>query len=115
MCLLWDICKCSQSLEFAGLGVHEPVIQILDETHPYGCEFYGAALTAALTPQMSRCFLSMSQTAAVNRGAMLCGPAASGKTQTAKVRLSVGWVTHARAINQTENVLVKNSQIPCVL
>ena len=60
---------------------------MLDKQYSYGCEFYGAQPQVGLTPQTDKCYLSMSQAVAMNRGAMLAGGPGVGKTETVRVRL----------------------------
>ena len=62
-----------------------PSLYILDQRYSYGCEFYGAQTSVELTPLTDKCFLSMSQAVAGNKGAMLTGETAAGKTETVKV------------------------------
>lgn len=60
---------------------------MLDQVYEYGCEFYGAQPIVGLTPLTDKCYLSLSQALSNNRGAMLVGNPAVGKTETIKVRL----------------------------
>ena len=63
----------------------EPSVTILNQEYSYGYEFYGAQPQVGLTPQTDKCFLSISQALASNRGAMLVGGPGAGKTETVKV------------------------------
>ena len=65
----------------------DPTLVILNQNYSYGYEFYGAQAQVGLTPQTDKCFLSMSQALASNRGAMLVGGPGVGKTETVKVRI----------------------------
>ncbi len=58
---------------------------MLDQQYTYGCEFYGAQPIVGLTPLTDKCYLSMSQSVADCKGAMLTGVTGAGKTETAKV------------------------------
>ena len=66
--------------------VLEPALYMLDEKFEYGCEFYGAQPTVGITALTDKCFLSMSQAIANNRGSVVVGGTGAGKTETVKVK-----------------------------
>ncbi|RDD45872.1 Dynein heavy chain 5, axonemal [Trichoplax sp. H2] len=61
-----------------------PQIWVLDTKFNYGFEFYGCMSPIIMTPLTDRCFLSLSQAVSNHRGAALCGPWGTGKTETIK-------------------------------
>ena len=58
---------------------------MLDERYIYGCEFYGAQPTIGHTLTTDKCYLAMSQAMACQKGAMVSGKTAVGKTESVKV------------------------------
>ena len=67
----------------------EPCLYILDERYLYGCEFYGAQPIIGHTLTTDKCYLAMSQALALQKGAIVSGSTAVGKTETIKVSVHV--------------------------
>ena len=63
----------------------EPCLYILDQRYTYGCEFYGAQPSLAITPLMDKSFFCMSQAIAQYKGSLMVGETGSGKSETVKV------------------------------
>ena len=65
----------------------EPVrMQVIDDTFPYGSEFYGIHQTLCITPATEKCFLGIWVALSFKRPVLVQGNAAVGKIYTINVR-----------------------------